>query len=254
MSTNTALKLVPLEIGRLDLDLSDLVGTQEMLRVPVPSWLIEHPNGLILFDAGLHKGLQDGTTTAPALFGEMPLDFRTGEELSARLEQHGYSASDVAVVILSHLHFDHVGGIGELPNARLVVQRSEWSAGHHPHLVEIGYYDPDQFDLGHDVQQIEAEHDVLGDASLVCIPTPGHTKGHQALRVSLPSGPVVLTADCVYFARMLDEMRAPRFAFNAEQQLESMRVLKRLRDEDGCRLIFGHDPEQFAAEQAAALA
>lgn len=75
-------------------------------------------------------------------------------------------------------------------------------------------------------------------------PTPGHTRGHQALRLELASGPVVLTADCIYFERMLDEMRVPAFAFDRDLQLRTMRDLRAMRDE-GCRMLFGHDLEQF---------
>jgi len=78
----------------------------------------------------------------------------------------------------------------------------------------------------------------------VCIPTPGHTKGHQSVRVELDSGPVVLTADCIYFRSMLDEMRVPTFGYRHELQLESMRMLAGL-ERDGARLLFGHDVTQL---------
>ncbi|MEM9566134.1 MAG: N-acyl homoserine lactonase family protein, partial [Actinomycetota bacterium] len=90
------------------------------------------------------------------------------------------------------------------------------------------------------------------DGRLVCVATPGHTAGHQALRVELDSGPVVLTGDCVYFERMLTEMLVPRFGFDTELQKASMRRLGELRD-NGCRLLYGHDAEQLATVPAAGL-
>jgi len=126
-----------------------------------------------------------------------------------------------------------------------VVNRAEWEAGHDTALIEQGVYDPVDYDHGHDVEQVEGRHDVFGDGTLVCIPTPGHTPGHQALRVELDSGPVVLTGDCVYFQRMLDEMLVPRFGHDTDQQLASMRELAQLRN-DGCQLLYGHDHEQLA--------
>ena len=113
-------------------------------------------------------------------------------------------------------------------------------------------YNPDDFDIGHDVQLVDGTHDVFGDGSIVCIPTPGHTRGHQVLRVELASGPVVLTADCIYFERMLDQMLVPRHAYDHGQQLESMRRLASLRD-GGCRLLFGHDLDQFRSLPAVGL-
>jgi hypothetical protein len=60
-------------------------------------------------------------------------------------------------------------------------------------------YNSRDFDLGHNLRLVDGEHDVFGDGSVVCLPTPGHTAGHQSLRVRLDSGDVVLAADACYF-------------------------------------------------------
>jgi glyoxylase-like metal-dependent hydrolase (beta-lactamase superfamily II) len=252
MDQTCVARIVPLEIGRLDADLSELTGEPGRAILPVPSWLIEHPAGIVIFDTGMHRDLQNNTERLAGVFSSTVVDFPAGEELSARLCAVGYRPADVHIAVISHLHFDHVGGTGELPDARLIVQRSEWEAGHHPRLVEVGIYSPEEFDIGHDVQLIEGSHDVFGDGTVVCIPTPGHTKGHQALRVELDSGPVVLTADCIYFERMLEQMQVPVFAFDRDKQLEAMRHLQAMRN-DGCRLLFGHDYEQFHSLPAKGL-
>jgi N-acyl homoserine lactone hydrolase len=245
-------RLIPLEIGRLDADLVELLGMPGRRILPVPAWLIEHPRGLVLFDAGLHPELRRSNARLNGAFAQSIVELPEGADLTARLVAAGAPPSDVTAVILSHLHFDHCGGTAELPNARLVLQAAEWEAGHHPRLVESGVYNPDDFDLGHARTLIEGAHDVFGDGKLVCIPTPGHTKGHQSLRVELASGPVVLTADCVYFREMLAEMRVPAFAYRLEMQLASMRLLAELEGQ-GCRLLFGHDVDQFKALPASGL-
>ncbi len=71
-------------------------------------------------------------------------------------------------------------------------------------------------------------------------------QGHQSLRVNLESGPVVLTGDCVYWEAVLEGMLLPPFGFDHDLQLASMRKLRDLRDEDGCRLLYGHDATQWA--------
>ena len=107
----------------------------------------------------------------------------------------------------------------------------------------------------HIVELVNGRHDVFGDGRVVCVPTPGHTVGHQALRVQLDSGPIMLTGDCVYFERMLTVMIVPPFGTDGsqERQKESMRELARLRDEEGCRLLFGHDEAQVRSLPAAGL-
>jgi N-acyl homoserine lactone hydrolase len=241
------MRLVPLEIGRLDTDLAAVTGEPGTIVLPVPSWLIEHPQGTVLFDTGMHADLRYGIERIGELTGSVfRPDLPEGEDLTARLAQHGIRPADIDVVVFSHLHFDHCGGTVEIPDARLVVQRAEWEAAHRRQLIEAGIYNPDDFDLGHDVERVVGVHDVFGDGRVVCTPTPGHTAGHQSLRVELESGPVVLTGDCVYLERFLDGMIVPRFGYDLDLQRQSMRELARLRDE-GCRLLFGHDREQLAA-------
>ncbi len=241
------MKLIPLEIGRLASDGRLLTGVEGWIDLPVPSWLIEHPDGVALFDTGLHIDLQSGPDRLGRLAPAFRPLFEPGQELGARLEAVGVRPTDVTHMIFSHLHFDHAGGTAEVPDARIVIQRAEWESAKHPKLIEAGVYNPDDFDLGHDVHQVEGAHDVFGDGRVTCVPTPGHTAGHQALRLELDSGPVVLTGDCVYFARFLDTMTVPAFGFDTDLQLESMATLKHLRDHDGCHLLFGHDDAQFAA-------
>lgn len=244
------MKLIPLEIGRLDTDMRAITGEEGSMVLPVPAWLIDHPDGLALFDTGMHTDLQHGTERIGDFVGSIfRPDFGEGEQISARLEARGIRPSDIDKVVFSHLHFDHAGGTVEIPDARVVIQRAEWEAGHDNKFVDAGIYNPDDYDHGHDVQLVEGEHDVFGDGRVVCIPTPGHTPGHQALRVELDSGPVVLTADCVYFERMLTEMLVPPFGneVSQEQQRASMRHLASLRDDHGCHLLFGHDEAQFRA-------
>ena len=64
--------------------------------------------------------------------------------------------------------------------------------------------------------QVDGEHDLFGDACVVCLPTYGHMPGHQSLRVRLPSGNVVLAADACYFCRTLRERRLPQRAYDRQ--------------------------------------
>jgi len=241
------MKLIPLEIGRLEASLSIITGDDNTATLPIPSWLVEHPDGLLLFDTGLHPDLQTSTDRLGRSARFFTPDFPAGEELAARLNARGIRPSDITHIVFSHLHFDHVGGTAEVPNARIVVQADEWAAGTDPRLIEKGAYMPDDYVLGHDIQTVTGLHDVFGDGKVICVPTPGHTIGHQSLQVNLESGPVVLTGDCIYFDEMLTEMRVPNFGYDTDQQRVSMVELQRMRDDGGCRLLYGHDVDQFRA-------
>ena len=132
-----------------------------------------------------------------------------------------------------------------MPNARIVVQRREWEAGHDADGVRANYYDPKDYDTGHDVLVVDGEHDLFGDGRVVCVPTFGHTPGHQSLRVRLDGGDVVLAADACYLRRTLETLHLPAIAHDREAMLAVLRRLRALRDA-GARVFYGHDPEFWA--------
>jgi glyoxylase-like metal-dependent hydrolase (beta-lactamase superfamily II) len=223
-----------------------LAGETGTLRVPVPSFLIDHPRGKAVFDTGLHVGTQtDPAARLGAAARVFTVHYRPGEELAARLAALEIDVADVRFLVNSHLHFDHTGGNAQLPNATLVVQRPEWEAGRDPDLVAANHYDPRDYDLGHEVRAVDGEHDLFGDGSVVCVPTYGHTPGHQALRVRLAGGDVVLAADACYLRRTLEELHLPAIVHDRDAMLASLHRLRALRD-GGARIVFGHDPVDWA--------
>ncbi len=223
-----------------------LEGERGNVRVPIPCYLVEHPRGTVVFDSGLHTDTQsDPEERLGAAARIYRVAFAPGEEVSSRLAACEVAADRVDFLVTSHLHFDHTGGHAQIPNARLVVQRREWEAGRDPDGIAANYYDPRDYDLGHDLLLADGEHDLFGDGSVLCLPTPGHTPGHQSLRVRLAGGDVVLCADACYLRRTLEELHLPPFAADREAMLASLRRLRGLRDA-GAQLCFGHDPEFWA--------
>ena len=226
------------EFGRL------MEGGAGDITVPVPVFLIEHPKGRALFDTGLHP---DCAQDPRARLGDRLADLfeiglTPGEEVSARLEAIDRDPAKIDLLINSHFHFDHCGGNALVPNATLLVQRREWDAGMDPEAAAKRGFNPRDFDLGHRLRLVDGEHDVFGDGSVVCLPTHGHTPGHQSLRVRTEVGDIVLAADSCYFCQTLRERRLPRFAYDKEAMLASLDRLEAL-EKAGARIVFGHDPE-----------
>jgi len=249
-----SIRLFALPCGWLEADLGlFLAGETGKIRVPVPSWLVLHPAGALVFDTGLHLATQ---TDAEGRLGFLArlyrVHFERGQELAARLRKLDVDPERVAWLVNSHLHFDHVGGNEQLPNATLVVQRREWEAAADPELRASNRYDPRDYDLGHARRLLDGEHDLFGDGSVCCVPTPGHTPGHQSLRVRLASGDVVLTADACYLRSALEAMQLPPVVHDRDEMLASYRRLRAL-EAAGARLYFGHDPAPWAQDPQAVL-
>jgi N-acyl homoserine lactone hydrolase len=238
-------KLYAMTCGTLTGALANLMeGGEGEVTLPIPAYLIEHPKGTVLFDSGMHPDCQrDPTARAGARIGEwFKFDYHPGDEVSARLEAIGRDPAKIDILINSHLHFDHVGGNALIPNATVVVQKSEWEAGMDPEMAALRGFNRRDFDLGHQVKTIEGEHDLFGDGSLVLFPTYGHTPGHQSLKLKLDSGDVVLAADACYFCRTLAERRLPVRVHDRDAMHRSLDTLARLQS-GGARIFFGHDSE-----------
>lgn len=219
-------------------------GSTEASTIPVPAWLVRHPRGDVVFDAGLHPSLVDGAEALGRLAKLFAPDVAAGGTVGPRLEARGVDPTGSLTVVVSHCHFDHVGGLCELPNARLVVQRDEWAAATTDEAAGSGGYDRALYDLGHDVVLVDAVFDLFGDGTVTTMPTPGHTCGHQSLRVLTDDGPTILTADACYFLHTLDDGVLPPFGFDLDLQRRSLARLRAERDR-GTRIVPGHDAAVF---------
>ena len=226
------------EFGRV------MEGGEGRIAMPVPVFLIEHPKGRVLFDSGLHPDCQHDPVgrLGERMASLYAIRFRPGEEISARLEAIDRDPARIDLIVNSHLHFDHVGGNALVPNATMIVQRREWEARLDPDIAVPHGYDARDYDVGHTLRLIDGEYDVFGDGSVVCMPTYGHTPGHQSLRVRLDSGDTVLAADACYFCQTLRERRLPRYVFDREAMMDSLDRLAAL-ERRGAHIFFGHDPE-----------
>ncbi|MBI5507079.1 MAG: N-acyl homoserine lactonase family protein, partial [Deltaproteobacteria bacterium] len=221
-------------------------------KVPVPAFLIEHPRGRVLFDSGLHP---DAAVDPVARLGRLSrffeVDYGAGQDVASRLEAIDVARERVDFLVLSHLHFDHAGGCGLIPDARVVVQRREWEAGGDDDLAASNGFDPRDYRHGHDLLLADGEHDLFGDGRVVCVPTFGHTPGHQSLRVRPETGgEVVMCADACYLRRNLDEMRLPGVVFDRDAMMASLGALGALRT-GGAAMIYGHDPQEWKAVRQA---
>ncbi len=209
-------------------------------RFPIPAYAIEVGGERILVDTGLHPGAvadaarHYGAPDALALFG-LEQEASVAEQLDL---------STITKVVMTHLHFDHAGGLALLPpDVPIVVQRREWEGAHDADAVRRNFLQPaDYAGIAEQVVLVDGDHDLLGDGSVELLLTPGHTPGHQSVRVGER---LVIGGDVTHYASGLDDHRFPLFADDHGAQAASAERLRALRDA-GLDVRPGHDPDVLA--------
>jgi glyoxylase-like metal-dependent hydrolase (beta-lactamase superfamily II) len=244
-------KVYALQCGALEFDRRSFfpdAARGETLRVPVPAFLVVHAKGKVLFDTGIHAdAFRD---PAAHLGAEIAKYFRfscgAGEGVAAQLALLGIAPADITHVVNSHFHFDHCGCNGLFGKAAFYVQGEEVRATRAARAAD-GRRDRD-WDLPLDYRLLEGEHDLFGDASVVIVPTPGHTAGHQSLRVEAGSGlRLCLTGDACYTQEHLEKDLLPAKAavWNEAEMRRSLGALRQMRERQGIELVYGHDGAQL---------
>jgi N-acyl homoserine lactone hydrolase len=226
------------------MDRSGLIsGDEGSIRVPIPAYLIEHEGSRVVFDAGLPPELRDrDSALSKELAPYFGCDLPPGTNLAERLVSCGVAPSEVDMIVVSHMHFDHVGGSSLLPDAQLVVQRAEWEAA----VADVAR---EQYvtvlDDTRPRRLLEGEWDIFGDGRVTVTSTVGHTAGHQSLRLIADDGEeLILCGDACYLRRSLETRTLPSSSFDGDAQLSAMAWLDE-REGSGARLIFGHEPSQW---------
>jgi 4-pyridoxolactonase len=231
-----------LDSGTLVIDQSHItwnIGCGTPVRFPVYSVLIEHPDGLFMFDTGY-----DLEVVNAVLPFELP-EQTEEQTVPAQLATCGFKPEDVDAVINSHLHFDHCGGNKHLVNATTFLHHDELREARTPEPFErLGYGDR-SFD------HPEAKFELLeGDLEFAdgvhLFHTPGHTIGHYSMLLELEgSHPLLFMADVSYTPAAYASDLQAGFHIDPVAGVRSIRRIKRLAKEWGAEVIFTHDAETF---------
>jgi N-acyl homoserine lactone hydrolase len=229
---------------------------------PINAYIIEHRDGLVLFDTGQDRASVTEADYFPGgmtgfLYSRLAqFDMSAQQTLTAGMEKVSYAISDVKTAIISHLHQDHIGGLAELNNADIVVSQAEWDTLSSP-LPELRGLMRRHIDLpGLRWRRITPEptedpglapfrsgHDLFGDGSLVVLPTPGHTPGSISLLVRRPGlPPLLMVGDVTYDAQVLEAGHMPGVG-NRRHLREATAMVNQMRQRyPDLAILPAHDP------------
>ncbi|MFN7164594.1 MAG: N-acyl homoserine lactonase family protein [Hyphomonas sp.] len=204
-------------------------------------YLINHPNGRLLWDLGLPSQL-----VGLPPFTQQIFTVSVERSITDQLADLGVVPSELTYVSISHSHFDHTGQVDQVQGATWLVNQAEYDTMFPPDGTPLA--DPTLGPVFAQFQQMErqiigAEHDVFGDGSVVIFQTTGHTPGHASLQLMMPeSGPILLTGDLYHRAESRALSRVPRFNYNEADTLAAMAAFEARAAALGARVIIQHEP------------
>ena len=211
--------------------------------------VIEHDSGIVLVDTG--SGNKE-TAKFHEIYGIENAGAGGRTLLEDGLAQVGVRPEDVAIVIDTHLHFDHAGGntyvdqegVVQLafPNARYVVQRGEWVYATHTNERTAGSYFSHNFApvvAANRFELVDGEREIV--RGIRVIPTPGHTPFHQSVLIESDGETAFYPADLVPTASHLPLAWIMGYDVEPLVTLETKRAMIGKAAREGWLVIFEHD-------------
>lgn len=227
-------------VKKLEVFSQDTTYTGQSKQFTDAYYVISHPKGNLMWDAGLPEQL-----VIPEPYDEPSGVYRIQrpDSLVNQLKSIGFKIEDFQYFAMSHSHFDHTGHANYMKNATWIVQENEYNSVLGDSLAQK---DASVATLKK-VKKITGDYDVFGDGTVVIKYMPGHTIGHQVLYVEV-SGlekPILLTGDLYHFEENRKNKGVPSFNYDVKQTLESMEKFEAFAKEKNAEVIIQHSPKDF---------
>ena len=232
---------------------ADLTWTRPL---PMLSWVIEHPEGLIVIDTGERAGANDLSTYVscadPLNRAVITQNFRVNVlpemELGAQLKKLGLEPSDVRWVVQTHLHFDHANGFGDVPKAEVLIARAELEGQRAAPAGALSCLYPRNFSpraLDYQSGAFEnfAQHCVLTRAGdVLIVPTPGHSYGHQSVLLHDTKNSYLFAGDVVFAEGQLQRRETAGIVHDVAQSRSSLETVRSYAERHPTIVLPSHDP------------
>ncbi|MHB2016539.1 MAG: MBL fold metallo-hydrolase [Candidatus Xenobia bacterium] len=214
---------------------------QNRIEMALHCTLIKTPQARVLVDTGISPHVSDDEVERWSL--QRPVS------LAAQLQAVGVAPDDITHVVLTHLHFDHVGGTAgasgavAFPRAEYVIQQREWDAAHSSHPRARASYPPDTLhplENGARLALIDGELEI--SPGLRVIPTGGHSWGHQVVAASNRDGGVLCWGDLMPLVPYARPLWICGYDVDPEGSVSQKQLLAERAFRRGWHVVTSHDP------------
>jgi len=225
MAKHTIKPLVSVETDAPKPAFTYLMGWGQRMTTKGYIWYIEGPKENIIVDTGCEiEKLNNAGFTSKQI--------ATPEEA---LSQVGLKCEDIDIVIVTHLHFDHIELAHKYPNAKFIVQKAELDDALNPHDGYKWVYDKALLD-GVNFEVVDGDHEIVEGVRVLL--TPGHSKGGQSIAVDTDEGRTVIPGFCCIRRNFeppepinqVMPVIVPGIQFDFVQLYESMQRIKKEAD------------------------
>ena len=233
---------------------------------PVYAWAIEHPEGVIVVDAGAAAHLKSLPRWHPYFRFAVRFDIEPEEEVGPQLRALGVGAGDVKTVVLTHMHIDHDGGLKHFPKSRMLASGDEVARASGVRGALLGYL-PGRWPKWFDPEPIVWRPSRFGPfaqsapltqaGDVVAVPTPGHTPAHLSVIVSDGEGLVMLAGDASYLEATMLNGAVDGVSPDETAAKATLAQIRQLCSSGPTVYLPTHDPqsgERLAARRAVSVA
>jgi N-acyl homoserine lactone hydrolase len=227
-------------VKKLEVFSQDTTYTGQTKQFTDAYYVISHPKGNLMWDAGLPESL-----VIPEPFNDPSGVYRIQrpDSLANQLKSIGFKIDDFKYFAMSHSHFDHTGHANLMKDATWIVQENEFNSV----VGDSAQFKNPALETLTNVKKIKGDYDVFGDGTVVIKYMPGHTIGHQVLYVKVAGlvKPVLLTGDLYHFEENRTNKGVPSFNYDVKQTLESINKFETFAKETNAEVVIQHSPIAF---------